>query len=126
MVRTCGIVLAGAALLVVAGGCRLCQRDRCDLRPGVFSSRWRTPPPAQLTSQPRVGETCYDALTGQPIPCPPVPGDLAPPTGGTTPSPPLASPPSSEELPPPGGGDHIRPPGVPSAPTNPNTSPSPR
>jgi hypothetical protein len=57
-------------------------------------------------------EGCYDAITGQPVPCPPATGGIPggayplPPTGGTLPN----------ELPFPSPGDMIPRPGVPFAP----------
>jgi hypothetical protein len=117
------LLLWGLVTAIVASGCRLCQRDGCDTRPGLFSSRLRSTPPAQLTSQQPLREGCYDAVTGQPIPCPPT---VSPPLpAGSTPAPPLAAPPSNEELPPPGASEHIQPPGVPSVPAQQSTIPLP-
>jgi hypothetical protein len=74
-------------------------------------------------SQGRPAETCYDAVTGQPVPCPPMPTTAGLP-GGSTPPPSTAAPPAVEELPWPGSSEHIRPPGVPSAPTGQNATPA--
>ncbi|MBA2226224.1 hypothetical protein [Thermogemmata fonticola] len=122
MVRGSQLACISVILLSLGAGCRLCERDRCDSRPGWFSSRLRSPQAGQLMSQGRLSEGCYDAVTGQPVPCPPMPSTPALPTG-STPPPPTAPPPSGEELPWPGSGEHIRPPGVPSAPAGQNATP---
>jgi hypothetical protein len=80
MVRRSSAVVLGVALLLSAAGCRLCDRT------GWFSSNTNQAAPCQLTGSGRPMEGCFDAITGQPVPCPPsatvVPGGAYPaPTG---------------------------------------------
>ena len=112
--RTSALIL-GAALL--AAGCR----STCGDRPGCFTANTRADAPCRLTGSGPPGEGCYDAITGQPVPCPPtmlVPGGTIP--GGAIPGGPA---PRADELPFPGPADMIPAPGVPSAP--PSVAPPP-
>jgi hypothetical protein len=111
MSRRTSALLFGVALLGLSAGCR----SSCGDRHSWFSSTSRPDVPCQLTSGGRVLDGCYDAITGQPVPCPP-PGTLVPGGGG-------ALPPRPDELPVPGPADMIPAPGVPSAP--PTAAPPP-
>ncbi len=75
MFRRPSALLLGTALVVSAAGCRTCNNPH-----GWFSSNTSADVPCQLTSRPMDG--CYDAITGQPVPCSP-PTTLIP--GGTYP-----------------------------------------
>jgi hypothetical protein len=114
MVRRSSALVLGAALLASAAGCRSCG-DR-----GWFSSHAAPPggsPCALVGSGAKPLEGCYDAVTGQPCPCPPATGVIP---GGAYPLPApggLGTPPN--ELPFPSPGDMIPRPGVPFAPPSP-------
>jgi hypothetical protein len=112
MSRRASTLLFGVALLGLSAGCR----SSCGDRHSWFSSTNRPDAPCHLTSGGGAMGGCYDAITGQPVPCPPgtlVPGGGVP--GGTLPRP--------DELPFPGPADMIPAPGVPSAP--PTAAPPP-
>lgn len=104
-------VLLLAAVLASAAGCR---NPACGERHGLFTSHTRSEPKCTLVgSGGRMpAEGCYDAVTGQPIPCPPSTTTIP---GGTYPPPP-AGPGRPDELPFPGPTDLIPRAGVPSAP----------
>jgi hypothetical protein len=113
MVRRSSALVLGAALLVSAAGCRTCG-DR-----GWFSSHAAPPggPPCALAgsgAQPLEG--CYDAITGQPVPCPPATGVIP---GGSYPLPAPGGAGLPNELPFPSPSDMIPRPGVPFAPPMP-------
>ena len=98
-----------AGLVASQAGCH----SRCDSRPGLFSSRANSPAPCQTVGR---NSGCFDAATGQPVPCPPeAPGAVVP--GGAYPYPPISPVPGAgprpNELHMPGPADMIRPPAVP-------------
>jgi hypothetical protein len=99
-------------------------RNNCGTRSGILTSnqpQQRGEPPCMLTSGSgaRLGDGCYDAITGQPVPCPPsspgammgLPAPTYPPPAGVAPRP--------DELPFPAPSDNIPRPGVPFAPPMP-------
>lgn len=103
---------AFAVVVLVAAqvGCH----SRCDSRPGLFSSHRRADTPCQTVGR---NTGCFDAATGQPVPCPPeagvIPGGAFPPA---IPSPAPGFPnigPRTDELHMPAPSDMIRPPAVP-------------
>jgi hypothetical protein len=117
MSRRLPALVLGAALLASASGCRSssCGSSGCGSRPGLglFTSNNANQPPCTLVgSGSRVPGGCYDAITGQPVPCPP-PGYAMP--GGPYPAP-SAGVPGFEELPPPAPSNLIPNPNVPFAP----------
>jgi hypothetical protein len=85
-------VLLLAALLTAGAGCRHSCGDRCADRPFGLTSHPRRGADCQLVGSGGRGltEGCFDAVTGQPVPCPPVtglPGGALPaPGGGTLPN----------------------------------------
>lgn len=79
--------LAGLALLAVGPGCRSSCGDRCSDRPFALTSKGKSGPDCRLVGsggRPGLTEGCFDAVTGQPVPCPPMTGVLP---GGTAPPP---------------------------------------
>jgi hypothetical protein len=101
-------LLIGAALLSSSAGCRSCNH------PWFTASNTRGPAPCQLVGSGKpLAEGCYDAITGQPVPCPPA-NTLIP--GGGYPGAPTSPP---NELPYPSPTDMIPRPGVPYAPPTP-------
>lgn len=107
MLLRMSVVSLVTALLVVTAGCR--THGNNNQSPGWFASR-NAGAPCHLTSNP--GTSCFDAITGMPIPCPPQSGTTVIP-GGSYPITPGARP---DELPFPGPSDMIPRPGVPLAP----------
>lgn len=103
-----------AGSLVAQPGCR----SRCDSRSGLLSGNSRSPAPCQTVGR-TAGTGCFDAATGQPVPCPPEAVGAPVPGGGSFPYPPVGplpggSPvPRPDELHMPGPADMIRPPAVP-------------
>ncbi|MBA4063407.1 MAG: hypothetical protein C0501_06780 [Isosphaera sp.] len=71
--------LLAAALLAAAAGCRHKCGDRCDDRPFGLTSGTRAGPDCRLVGSGgrAPAEGCFDAVTGRPVPCPPV-GPLPP------------------------------------------------
>ncbi|VTT99983.1 unnamed protein product [Gemmataceae bacterium] len=99
-----------------------CRHNNCASRSGTLTSnqpQQRGEPPCMLTSGSgaRLSEGCYDAITGQPVPCPP---SNSPPGGMVLPAPTYPPPagvaPRPDELPFPAPSDNIPRPGVPFAP----------
>jgi hypothetical protein len=113
MVRRLSTLSLGA-ILMLAAGCRWCHNQ-----PGCLTSGSPGGAPCQLTGTMRPGESCYDAITGMPIPCPPqaptmvIPGGGYPYDPGLAPGVPGTRP---DELPFPGPSDMIPRQGVPFAP----------
>lgn len=113
------LLIFGAALLL-ATGCRgLVNRTPGLVASGISASGGSGGAPCQLTGNSVPREQCFDAVTGQPIPCPPQ-GTTTILPGGTYPStiptaPPLA-PSAPNELPFPGPSDMIPRQGIPYAP----------
>jgi hypothetical protein len=105
------VLFAVAAIACTLSGCR-----NCGDRFSWFTSNHRKEAPCQLMGSSGMKEGCYDAITGQPIPCPPE-ASIVP--GGGIPG----IPPRANELPFPGPADMITPPGVPSAPPGPAPAP---
>ena len=110
MLRHPSALIFGTALLVSAAGCRNCDGT------GWFSSHTRSGAPCTLVGSGKPLEGCYDAITGQPVPCPPPTGVIP---GGGYPLPPPAGSTLPNELPFPSPGDMIPRPGVPFAPPMP-------
>lgn len=69
--------LLGIAVLALVAAQTGCQSSRCG-GPGWFTSRHKEAP-CQTVGQ-KTG--CYDAITGQPVPCPPEGGATLVPGGG--------------------------------------------
>ena len=109
MSRRLSAFALAAGLVAAQFGC-----NSCGDRPGLFSSRARCDTSGQPVGR---GCGCFDAMTGQPVPCPPdVPATLVP--GGSPypypiPIPGGGLPPPTVELPMPGPADRIGPPAVP-------------
>lgn len=92
-------------------------RSNCASRQGITTSNTRSDVPCSLTSGAgnRMMEGCYDAITGQPVPCPPSSMVLPSPTY----QPPTSAGPRPDELPFPSLNDNIPRPNVPYAPPTP-------
>ncbi len=104
MYRRLFALALAAGVLAAPTGCR----TSCGDRPGLCTSRARSEATGQTVGQ---GCGCFDAVTGQPVPCPPeAPGTLLP-GGSPYPIPgglpPGAQPPRFDELPMPGPADRI-------------------
>lgn len=90
MLRCPSAMLLGAALLLASAGCRsTCSSNRpagCGGGNGWFSSNTSKDVPCTLAgaSGRMPAEGCYDAITGQPVPCPPSAGGFP---GGAIPLP---------------------------------------
>jgi hypothetical protein len=105
---------AFAVLVLVAAqvGCL----SRCDSRPGLFSSHSRNSTPCQTVGR---NNGCFDAATGQPVPCPPEGAGMVIPGGAFPPAIPAPAPgfpnvgPRPDELHMPAPSDMIRPPALP-------------
>jgi hypothetical protein len=115
MFRPSAVVL-GVVVLASAGGCRNLFGERgCLTSSGSGSALYRLVGGGQP-----LAEGCYDAVTGQPVPCPPsallVPGGPYPLPSGVVPGPGGSRP---DELPFPAPSDMIPRPGVPFAPPSP-------
>lgn len=111
--RLTTLAILGASL-ALSTGCR----SACNGSRGLFSSHARSETPCQLTSGTRNMEGCFDAISGQPIPCPPMGTSVIP---GVTPvpAPVPTTTPRPDELPYPSPSDMIPRPGVPFAPPSP-------
>ena len=98
-------LMVAAALLAAQTGCR----SRCsDPHPGLFTSNTKGGAPCQLAGR---DSGCFDAMTGQPVPCPPqtgMPGGTYPQTGPVVPGGPRP-----DDLHMPSPNDMIRPPAIP-------------
>ncbi len=108
------LVALGIVFLASAIGCRNLCGDR-----GSLTSHNRSAAPCQLVGSGKpMAEGCYDAITGQPVPCPPS-STVIP--GGSYPLPSAGIPGSTrpDELPFPAPSDMIPRPGVPYAPPSP-------
>ena len=102
------LLIGSAVLLAAQMGCR----SRCgDRRPGLFTSNKKQDMPCQTVGR---NTGCFDAMTGQPVPCPSgVPSTVIP--GGGYPGYPSIVPggPRPDELHMPSPTDMIRPPAIP-------------
>ncbi len=115
MFRRALVIVAAAALVAAQAGCRSQCGDR---RPGWFTSNTKGDVPCQTVGR---NGGCFDAATGQPVPCPPgAPTGVIP--GGTYPVGPIVpGGPRPDELHMPSPTDMIRPPAIPfPAPAPPN------
>ncbi|HSQ56570.1 MAG TPA: hypothetical protein VLM40_12580, partial [Gemmata sp.] len=97
MSRRVRFLVVSSVLLGLTAGCR----STCGEPRSWFASNSRCEAPCRLAGNSQMMDGCYDAITGQPVPCSPpgtlVPGGVAP--GGAIPRP--------DELPFPGAGDMI-------------------
>lgn len=112
------VVALSVAWVLSVVGCR----NMCGERGCLTSSGRLTSAPGRLLGGSRLpAEGCYDAITGEPVPCPPaaavVPGGSYPAPAGLVPG--SSSPPRPDELPFPSPGDMIPRPDVPFAPPRP-------
>ena len=109
MLRRLLVIAAAVALVGLQSGCRSQCGDR---RPGWFTSNSKCETPGQTVGR---NGGCFDAATGQPVPCPPT--TVIP--GGSFPS--VVPGPRPDELHMPSPTDMIRPPAIPfPAPPPPN------
>ncbi len=72
-----------AGLVAAQAGCH----SRCDSRPGVLSGNSRSGAPCQTVGR---NTGCFDAATGQPVPCPPEAPVTLVPGSGPYPYPPIS------------------------------------
>ena len=79
--------LSAFALMAVVVAAQAGCRSRCDQRPGLFSSRAPADAPCQTVGR---NTGCFDAATGQPVPCPPGAPATVVPGGGGYPYPPIS------------------------------------
>lgn len=98
--------IIAVVLLATQSGCR----SRCDGHRGFFSSHTNGPAPCQTVGR---NSGCFDAATGQPVPCPSGIGTVMPNGSGPMPAPafPNVGPPT--ELPMPNPSSLIPSPAVP-------------
>lgn len=107
-------LLLGAAFAALAStGCL----SRCGERHGLFTSHTRSEAPCQTVGR---GGGCFDAATGQPVPCPPGAPSVLP---GGVPMTGPGAPGGFEVGPMPAPSDLIRPPAVPIPAPPPMTAP---
>ncbi len=108
MLRRSLLIAVVAVVIASQAGCRSPGNDR---RPGWFTSNTRHDAPCQTVGR---NTGCFDAVTGQPVPCPPgssstlIPDGAYPPIGPIIPGGPRPA-----ELHKPAPTDMIRPPAIP-------------
>lgn len=113
MLRLSSYLVAGVVAVVVAG----CWHPHCNepSAVGVSNSNGNSScQPCRLIGNGKpIAEGCYDAVTGQPVPCPPVGSTMVVPGGGYPGAPNIPTAPGPDVLPFPG--ETIPSPSVPSA-----------